>query len=839
MKKIITLLLFTVLSLSLAMADPDNNPAAHTRTIVTDTSNHLYGQSTNIFDANTNLLAKAINKIGITGSGGGTLITNTYQITNSGNYATTNYVNDATNNFGRSTAVNLTNENNQITGAFLGGTVQSTLVSPFDSSVGNEGDIVRSFGDGTWEWIDGSQFFDVAGAASSAAFSAGSGATARAFADLSVLAGTLADVKHLWVQGFTNLALNGTYTWTTNIAYNLPGNTGAILYSFAEYSNVSGATIHSTYQASTFLAPQLWGWGMYDPTTTRCAIGPTNSSYLPLVIGDYPFRDSSNHVTTNHGTVSFYLAAPSGTFHIGANSLVISNAPDGTTFLDDLVPLFKVSTNGIYFYQAMYGNTLSLTNSGFQPLSANLTALSSFALNKIVTNSVAGSTNVTVTITNGTLTITVPVYQAASTNLDALANNDGSRLTGIKPSGITNAPWQYGSSLLTNATTLVTSNAASFMALFQPVSSSLTQLATNNLAGMTNLNLATGLATNPLPYANLPSQVVTNVVLTTASAGFTSQTNGTLYVGTNVPASGVTSIVVVGPAAPGFIVSGSGHLQIDGYYTNAATGLLGQPGWANVTNYSNAIVGNGAILYTNMFGVGYAQIAIPDGFSFGSMAYTNSVLNSVVGTYLGDNSYFGQTLTVSASGQSTNFTGSVSLPAALAQYPLAGLTLTSPTLNNPTYAGAIPASLLSGVAPPSVVSASTLVPNAWYRVSADGLSIVLATNIPESSLMTAQVQLYPTQGTNYKVDFSLTSAFYIFATNNVYLDATNFLAGKTISLWMKQDGTGNRSITYSSAFKFSGNVTPSATTNASARDIITIVAGPEGTNCGASVIPNL
>jgi len=74
---------------------------------------------------------------------------------------------------------------------------------------------------------------------------------------------------------------------------------------------------------------------------------------------------------------------------------------------------------------------------------------------------------------------------------------------------------------------------------------------------------------------------------------------------------------------------------------------------------------------------------------------------------------------------------------------------------------------------------------------------------------------------NIALDFSLNNHFAITLANNCHLNLpTNLVAGQTGSIFVVQDGTGSRTLSYAGAFEFPGGTAPTLTTTASAEDRI-------------------
>ena len=77
---------------------------------------------------------------------------------------------------------------------------------------------------------------------------------------------------------------------------------------------------------------------------------------------------------------------------------------------------------------------------------------------------------------------------------------------------------------------------------------------------------------------------------------------------------------------------------------------------------------------------------------------------------------------------------------------------------------------------------------------------------------------------NIGLDFSLNNHFAITLANNSHLNLpTNLVAGQTGSIFVVQDGTGSRTLSYAGAWEFPGGTAPTLTTTASAEDRIDYV----------------
>jgi hypothetical protein len=89
-----------------------------------------------------------------------------------------------------------------------------------------------------------------------------------------------------------------------------------------------------------------------------------------------------------------------------------------------------------------------------------------------------------------------------------------------------------------------------------------------------------------------------------------------------------------------------------------------------------------------------------------------------------------------------------------------------------------------------------------------------------------------TGSTNVTVDLSGNNTFVLTATTNIYfLQPTNLVPGKQFSIEVRQDSTGIRYVGFDTNYwKFPGGVIQTATTNASAVDLLSCQVGRYGTN---------
>lgn len=96
-----------------------------------------------------------------------------------------------------------------------------------------------------------------------------------------------------------------------------------------------------------------------------------------------------------------------------------------------------------------------------------------------------------------------------------------------------------------------------------------------------------------------------------------------------------------------------------------------------------------------------------------------------------------------------------------------------------------------------------------------------------------------TQAATIAVDFSLANHFYTTMTgNNTLGNPSNMHAGQSGIIELKQDGTGSRTLAYSSAWKFANGADKVLSTAANAIDILCYQVSQDGSTIFANLIKN-
>ncbi len=121
------------------------------------------------------------------------------------------------------------------------------------------------------------------------------------------------------------------------------------------------------------------------------------------------------------------------------------------------------------------------------------------------------------------------------------------------------------------------------------------------------------------------------------------------------------------------------------------------------------------------------------------------------------------------------------------------------------------------------------------------------TSVPANFLYTDTAQAYTrakvftrttlTDGSTISWDLDQNQVAIVTLGGNRTMNApSNQRAGGTYTLFVAQDGTGGRTITWNAVFKWSGGSTPSLTTTANKVDIFTFIS--DGTNLYGTIIKN-
>lgn len=80
---------------------------------------------------------------------------------------------------------------------------------------------------------------------------------------------------------------------------------------------------------------------------------------------------------------------------------------------------------------------------------------------------------------------------------------------------------------------------------------------------------------------------------------------------------------------------------------------------------------------------------------------------------------------------------------------------------------------------------------------------------------------------DYTLDLDYNQVHILTAEESFTIDVTNIRNGCTYILILKQDGTGSRSISWSSSFDWSGGVAPTLSSGADEVDVLTFIGGNE------------
>jgi len=115
-----------------------------------------------------------------------------------------------------------------------------------------------------------------------------------------------------------------------------------------------------------------------------------------------------------------------------------------------------------------------------------------------------------------------------------------------------------------------------------------------------------------------------------------------------------------------------------------------------------------------------------------------------------------------------------------------------------------------------------------YRLTGLNVSTLTISNLlAQTNLFTAGNATEQHTGTiaasAYTPNCAESNVHRLVLTGNITMNApTNALSGQVLNLIIKQDGTGNRTVTWNSAYKFPGGTDPTITAAAGSVDVVTM-----------------
>ena len=124
------------------------------------------------------------------------------------------------------------------------------------------------------------------------------------------------------------------------------------------------------------------------------------------------------------------------------------------------------------------------------------------------------------------------------------------------------------------------------------------------------------------------------------------------------------------------------------------------------------------------------------------------------------------------------------------------------------------------------------VPDSAFTMA--GLEIVQSFTVAQRGTVSAL-----TDGATITPDFAASNNFSVtLGGNRALANPTNIVAGQSGVIFITQDGTGSRTLSYGTYWKFSGGVAPTLTTTASAVDMLVYIV-QSSTRIDAQLVTNL
>ena len=212
---------------------------------------------------------------------------------------------------------------------------------------------------------------------------------------------------------------------------------------------------------------------------------------------------------------------------------------------------------------------------------------------------------------------------------------------------------------------------------------------------------------------------------------------------------------------------------------------------ANAITSINTVVGNvSALTSVNAAAITSINVIIGDGTGFATDAELASVSSRVTSV-----SDFAVALSATLATSIANVSSTMATSIAN-HLPLAGGTLTGTVSGTDFYVSAV----------------------------AVGVDTLLGKNLHIGTAAVADI-VSLTDGTNIAVDFNAGQNFAVQLAGNRTLESpTNCVAGQTGSIFVIQDGTGGRTLSYGTNWKFAGGTAPTLSTAISAVDRIDYIA---------------
>ena len=251
---------------------------------------------------------------------------------------------------------------------------------------------------------------------------------------------------------------------------------------------------------------------------------------------------------------------------------------------------------------------------------------------------------------------------------------------------------------------------------------------------------------------------------------------------------------------------------VDNIFTDNAIDTSTVPSGREIDLTDNLTVqaGHGVYFSVNNTVAGYGDIRLsPPSQTGGSEARIDgAVLGNIIRKYT-------SSVKPIAIGNNSGSYVSINKPGAhYFQNAIAALEVASPNTTLPAIVARAGSDVSTGISFKSIDNSG----NTLLEITGDGVAKYTGQAYTELNTISSASTITPDWNDGNTQTVELTSA------STTIADPSNIKVGATYMLILKQDGTGSRTVSFGSKYKFSGGTAPTLTTGANKADVITLVA---------------